>query len=63
MRASFVGHGAFLRDNPRYGLAFRHTRSPRRFAQALQRAGYATDPGCGATLIALMREERLTRWD
>jgi hypothetical protein len=63
MRASFVDHGAFLRDNPRYATAFRYSRSPRRFARALQRAGYATDPGYSAKLIALMREERLTRWD
>lgn len=63
MRASFVDHGRFLRENPRYATAFRHSRSPRRFAQALQRAGYATDPSYSSTLIRLMEQHRLTRWD
>lgn len=63
MRASFVDHGTFLRENPRYKTAFRYSKSPRRFARALQRAGYATDPGYSAKLIALMKQHRLTRWD
>jgi len=63
MRGSFTDHGQFLRENPRYRAAFRYSRSPRRFAKALQRAGYATDPGYSTTLIRLIKEERLTRWD
>lgn len=63
MRASFVDHGRFLRDNPRYRTAFRYSRDPRRFARAIQRAGYATDPGYATKLIALMKQERLGRWD
>lgn len=63
MRASFVDHGRFLRENPRYAKAFRHSRSPRRFAQALQRAGYATDPAYSTLLIRLIEQYRLTRWD
>lgn len=63
MRASFVDHGRFLRENPRYRTAFRYSRSPRRFARAIQRAGYATDPGYATKLIALIKQERLTRWD
>lgn len=63
MRASFVDHGRFLRENPRYAKAFRYSRSPRRFAQALQRAGYATDPSYSSLLIQLIKQHRLTRWD
>jgi flagellum-specific peptidoglycan hydrolase FlgJ len=63
MRASFVDHGRFLRENKRYKTAFRYSRSPKRFARAIQRAGYATDPGYATKLIALMKQERLSRWD
>jgi hypothetical protein len=63
MRGSFVDHGRFLRENPRYASAFRYRRDPRRFAKALQRAGYATDPSYSSKLIALIRQERLTRFD
>jgi hypothetical protein len=63
MRGSFVDHGLFLRENPRYARAFRYSRSPRRFARALQRAGYATDPGYSTKLVQLIRENRLSRWD
>ncbi|WP_051472217.1 glucosaminidase domain-containing protein [Patulibacter minatonensis] len=63
MRGSFADHGRFLRDNPRYATAFRYRRDPKRFAKALQRAGYATDPSYSSKLIALIRQERLTRFD
>lgn len=63
MRASFVDHGRFLRENPRYRTAFRYSRSPKRFARAIQRAGYATDPGYATKLITLIKQERLSRWD
>ncbi|MEV4419409.1 glucosaminidase domain-containing protein [Patulibacter sp. NPDC049589] len=63
MRGSFVDHGLFLRENPRYARAFKYRRSPRRFAQALQKAGYATDPGYATKLITLIKQDKLTRWD
>ncbi|MDO9408586.1 glucosaminidase domain-containing protein [Patulibacter sp.] len=63
MRASFVDHGKFLRENPRYATAFRYSKSPKRFARAIARAGYATDPSYASTLIALIKQHRLTRWD
>ena len=63
MRGSFLDHGRFLRENPRYAGAFRYRRDPRRFARALGRAGYATDPAYASKLTALIREGRLTRYD
>lgn len=40
---AYDGHGAFLRSQPRYRGAFL-TADPVAFAQAVARAGYATDP-------------------
>ena len=51
----------FFHDNPRYQTAlhaYARTRDPRMFAVEIARAGYATAPGYGERLIALM--ERLT---
>lgn len=50
----------FFHENPRYQTALRayaRTRDPRIFAVEIARAGYATAPGYGERLIALM--ERL----
>lgn len=63
MRASFVDHGRFLRENPRYAKAFKYSRDYKRFAKALAKAGYATDPAYSSKLIAIIRDNRLTRWD
>ncbi|PSJ46280.1 flagellar assembly peptidoglycan hydrolase FlgJ [Zobellella endophytica] len=41
---SFNDYVQFLHDNPRYGKALQQTGSPRQYFQALQQAGYATDP-------------------
>jgi len=41
---SFRDYARFLADNPRYAQARATTHSPRAWANALQRAGYATDP-------------------
>jgi flagellar protein FlgJ len=60
---SFLDHGRFLRVNPRYQPAFRHTASPDRFAREIHKAGYATDPRYSDKLIALMREYDLYRFD
>jgi flagellar protein FlgJ len=60
---SFNDHGRFLVVNPRYRPAFAHTGSPNRFARAIHRAGYATDPGYSDKLIALMRQYDLYRFD
>ncbi|PSJ44620.1 flagellar assembly peptidoglycan hydrolase FlgJ [Zobellella taiwanensis] len=41
---SFNDYVRFLQDNPRYGKALDQTGNPRQYFQALQQAGYATDP-------------------
>lgn len=60
---SFRDHGAFLRYNSRYGPAFRYSRAPERFAQAIAAAGYATSPTYAASLIRLMRQYNLYQYD
>lgn len=57
-RASIVDRLAFLRSNPRYAKAgYFDARTPAEKAEALQRAGYATDPHYAAKLRSLMGEQ------
>lgn len=42
--ASFEDYVQFLRQNPRYRDALKETAEPARYFEALQQAGYATDP-------------------
>src|SRR4051794_11738705 len=58
MEECFTAHGAFLRDNPRYGPAFQTT-DGESFARAVHAAGYATDPHYGDMLVQLIRENNL----
>jgi mannosyl-glycoprotein endo-beta-N-acetylglucosaminidase len=60
---SFMDHGRFLTVNDRYRPAFKYTNDPDRFARAIHKAGYATDPSYSDKLIALMREFDLYRFD
>ena len=53
MSDSFADYGRFLTTNPRYKAAFL-TDTPAAFAQALQAAGYATDPKYASKLINIM---------
>jgi flagellar protein FlgJ len=43
-RESFDDYVGFVRDNPRYREALTHTDDPAAYFDALQKAGYATDP-------------------
>ena len=52
---SFRDYVAFLRENPRYGKALAVSDQPRQFMQALQQAGYATDPHYASKVVAVMR--------
>jgi uncharacterized protein (TIGR02594 family) len=63
MDDSMRDHGRFLRDNPRYRPAFSHSRDPNAFAQAIHRAGYATDPKYSSLLIGLMKQWDLYQFD
>lgn len=53
---SFIDHGRFLTENPRYEPAFAHTGDPDEFARQIHRAGYATAPDYADRLIRLMRD-------
>ena len=50
---SFADHGQMLRADPRYARCF-ETQDPREFARRIAAAGYATDPGYAASLIAVI---------
>ncbi len=60
---SFLDHGMFFLQNSRYHSAFRYTTDPRRFAQAIADAGYATDPDYAPKLIRIMDQYDLYRYD
>lgn len=42
--AAFDDYARFIKDNPRYSQALAKAENPRAYVQALQSAGYATDP-------------------
>jgi flagellum-specific peptidoglycan hydrolase FlgJ len=50
-------------QNPRYGAAFDHADNPEAFAKAVAAAGFATDPGYGAKLVQIMRDNDLEQFD
>jgi LysM repeat protein len=60
---SFADHGRFFLRNPRYAAARLVANDPRRFAQAIADAGYATDPAYAAKLIRLMDQYDLYQYD
>lgn len=59
---SFVDHGQFLRDNPRYAPCFR-ARSTAEFCRQLQKCGYATDPKYATLLQSIIRSNDLEQFD
>lgn len=59
MRGSFVDHGLFLVQNARYAPAFAFVNDPEKFAKAIHKAGYATDPAYSSSLIKLMNRPEL----
>ena len=50
---SFRDYVALLRDNPRYAAALNTGNDAKAFATALQRGGYATDPGYAQKIAAI----------
>jgi flagellar rod assembly protein/muramidase FlgJ len=60
--ASINDHAQFLLTNPRYQPAFAYTTGAL-FAQAIQAAGYATDPQYASKLIQIMRKYNLASLD
>jgi len=61
---SFIDHITFLLRNARYKNAGVFTsKTPEQQAQALQKAGYATDPAYSALLITLINQNNLKQFD
>ena len=59
MSDSFLDHGLFLKNNPRYHHAlvnYAKTKDADEFAHGLQKAGYATDPHYAELLISIMKK-------
>ena len=61
-QASIDDHAAFLKHNPRYKACFACTTAPA-FAQALAKAGYATDPVYADKVIGLIKQHNLLDLD
>ena len=60
---SFVDHGLFFLQNGRYAGAMAVKDDARKFAVAINREGYATDPAYANKLIGLMDRYNLYRYD
>jgi len=61
--ASFVDHAEFLAESLRYRTAFGAQNDSREFIRRVHRAGYATDPNYASSVIALMDQWNLYRFD
>jgi flagellum-specific peptidoglycan hydrolase FlgJ len=61
-QACLVDHGQFLRSNKRYAVCFSCT-TGKAFAQAVAKAGYATDPRYADKLIAMIDKYQLEALD
>jgi len=57
------GYGKFLTTQPRYKPAFLYINNPSRFAEALQNAGYATDPQYAKKLKTIISTYYLDEYD
>ena len=58
---SFADYVRMLKNNPRYQQALQSGGDVRSFAQALQRAGYATDPSYAAKITAIANGPTVAR--
>ena len=56
---SFSDYVQFLKDNPRYAQALNSAADPSAFVDALQKAGYATDPGYASEIEAVLSSAAL----
>ncbi|MEJ2687580.1 MAG: flagellar assembly peptidoglycan hydrolase FlgJ [Gammaproteobacteria bacterium] len=57
--ASFADYAKFLQSNPRYRHALSQSQDPKAFVQALQQAGYATDPNYARKLLDILHSPTL----
>jgi flagellar protein FlgJ len=58
LKSAFDDYVQFLKANPRYTDALRHGAHAGKFADSLQSAGYATDPGYAGKLRSIMASPR-----
>jgi hypothetical protein len=63
LQQSIDDHAGFFARNRRYSAALAVASDPRAFAEAIQEAGYATDPGYASKLVGLMDRYDLYRFD
>lgn len=56
---AFDDYAQFIQSSPRYADALKHAAEPRRYAEGLQQAGYATDPGYANKLMRLFDSDSL----
>ena len=56
---SFADYARFIREQPRYQEALRQVGTPRGYIQALQQAGYATDPDYARKVMAIYRGDSI----
>ena len=54
--AAFDDYADFIAQNPRYREALTHAADPQAYAQALQRAGYATDPHYAQKILQIHQQ-------
>jgi flagellar protein FlgJ len=58
LKTAFADYVQFLKGNPRYGHALRNGAQAESFADSLQAAGYATDPGYARKLRSILASPR-----
>ena len=54
--AAFDDYADFIAQNPRYREALTHAADPKAYVQALQRAGYATDPNYAQKILQIHQQ-------
>ncbi|NJN50883.1 MAG: flagellar assembly peptidoglycan hydrolase FlgJ [Gammaproteobacteria bacterium] len=61
LEAAIKDYAALLTGNSRYSAAVANAQDPERFADELQKAGYATDPGYAAKIRAVLGSPALSQ--
>ena len=60
---SFQSHALLLSRGARYALAMAVKNDPAKFAAALQKCGYSTNPSYASLLMSLVKQFDLTQYD
>ena len=62
MAESFSDYVDFIRNQPRYSDAVANASNPEKYLQALQSAGYATDPNYAAKILSIYQRKELSEF-